>query len=385
MTALQLFRNILLDLKKEDAPELLLEDFNVFINRGISQVYQKSYLNYETNGPTNINKEDLRVLSSKCTLTPTNYSSNDKLYKNVRFVYLPDDYVNILNCIVEYNVKKKYRNYDVGDTWQIEATRLISDSRAKILNNYYTRPSYRQPYFYIINDAKDIVYPIQDDPTPVENSSSQTIIDTFVLSASTFSNTGTITFTINSSNTVFTYASTPIELEYQYDNLQSLSDAINDLFGAKSKVIGNLLIIDKAYTTGITAISTTDTNITISNSTKASDSSLVEKEAGYRYGNRSRVKMEIRYGIDNSVFELSKLYIDYIRAPQHIVLTNAQVDMVDDTSQLLEFPDSVCYEIQREIVELVMEHDGNQRLATYPSITQTRVNGGNQVQEQKKK
>jgi len=31
--------------------------------------------------------------------------------------------------------------------------------------------------------------------------------------------------------------------------------------------------------------------------------------------------MEIRYGTDDSVFKLTRVYIDYIKAPQHIRLT----------------------------------------------------------------
>jgi len=41
----------------------------------------------------------------------------------------------------------------------------------------------------------------------------------------------------------------------------------------------------------------------------------VERTAQVRYGNASIARMEIRYGSDNSVFELSRVYIDYIKAP----------------------------------------------------------------------
>ena len=84
--------------------------------------------------------------------------------------------------------------------------------------------------------------------------------------------------------------------------------------------------------------------------------SLVEKEAGNRYGNVSEVRMEIRYGTDyQSVFELQKVLIDYIKTPQQILLTQEQLDRVEDTSQMLEFPDYVCQEIVNELVHIVME------------------------------
>jgi ribosomal protein L27 len=36
--------------------------------------------------------------------------------------------------------------------------------------------------------------------------------------------------------------------------------------------------------------------------------------------------MEIRYGTDNTVFELTDVYVDYIKAPQHIRLTQEEID-----------------------------------------------------------
>jgi hypothetical protein len=79
--------------------------------------------------------------------------------------------------------------------------------------------------------------------------------------------------------------------------------------------------------------------------------------------------MEIRYGTDDSVFKLSKVYIDYIKAPQHIRLTQEQLDLTEDTSQMLEFPDYVCQEIVNELVHLIMENTVNQRLSTHPVVS----------------
>jgi hypothetical protein len=49
--------------------------------------------------------------------------------------------------------------------------------------------------------------------------------------------------------------------------------------------------------------------------------SNVERGSYIRYGNQSSVRMEIRYGTDDSLFKLKKVYIDYIKAPQNIRLT----------------------------------------------------------------
>lgn len=78
--------------------------------------------------------------------------------------------------------------------------------------------------------------------------------------------------------------------------------------------------------------------IKFENSTK----DLVDREGGVRYGNTTPVRVEIRYGDDNTVFELKKVVIDYLKSPQTIRLTQEQVNLTSDTSQIMEFPDYVC-------------------------------------------
>lgn len=41
----------------------------------------------------------------------------------------------------------------------------------------------------------------------------------------------------------------------------------------------------------------------------------VERPAGQRFGNASQVRLEIRYGKDDSLFELASVYVDYIKTP----------------------------------------------------------------------
>lgn len=99
-----------------------------------------------------------------------------------------------------------------------------------------------------------------------------------------------------------------------------------------------------------------------------------EKEAQYRYGNPSKVRMEIRYGSDNTVYELQKVIVDYIKTPQHFRLTQDQIDRTIDTSQIMEFPDYVCQEIINELVHLIMENASDPRLANHIPITNTIAN-----------
>ena len=92
--------------------------------------------------------------------------------------------------------------------------------------------------------------------------------------------------------------------------------------------------------------------------------SLVEKNSAVRVGNVSNVRCEIRYGWDDSVFKLVEVQVDYVKVPQHIRLTQEQIDLTEDTSQLMEFPDYVNQEIINELVHLVMERTSDPRLST---------------------
>lgn len=104
---------------------------------------------------------------------------------------------------------------------------------------------------------------------------------------------------------------------------------------------------------------------------KTENVSLVEKPIGLRAGNPSNVRMEIRYGKDDSVFQLKEVQIDYVKSPQFIRLTQEQIDLTEDTSQIMEFPDYVNQEIINELVHLVMERTNDPRLANNIQITRT--------------
>lgn len=103
--------------------------------------------------------------------------------------------------------------------------------------------------------------------------------------------------------------------------------------------------------------------------------SLVEKPAVNRYGNASPIRMEIRYGNDDETFKLVKVAIDYLKTPQHIRLTQKQLDLVEDTSQILEFPDITCQEIINDFTSIYMENTADQRLQANMQVNNAVQNG----------
>ena len=64
-------------------------------------------------------------------------------------------------------------------------------------------------------------------------------------------------------------------------------------------------------------------------------------------------------------------YVEYLRQPTVVNLTEAQVQEEADTSQVLEYPIDVAEEILKGCVLLLLERDGNQRMQTHPAVNQT--------------
>lgn len=158
MTARQVYEAVLIELNKVNAPSLLLEDFNYLFNRAINQYINKKYNIYDVNQQST---DDMRVLKSTAILTPKRaidyYKDSDDvimlggLYGATYEVDLPDDYLHILNCICVYKVNKTFKCYDKDTYVQFGAERLTADIWGQIINNFYMRPSYKRPYYYIHN------------------------------------------------------------------------------------------------------------------------------------------------------------------------------------------------------------------------------------------
>ena len=92
---------------------------------------------------------------------------------------------------------------------------------------------------------------------------------------------------------------------------------------------------------------------------------------GDRLANPSIVRLELRYGNDDGVFVPNNIYVDYLKSPMYIRLTQEQINSTLDYSQVLEFPDYVCFEIANIFVRLLMENASDPRLQTNIPINNT--------------
>ena len=364
MTARQVFEATLIELSKIQAPALKLYEFNYLFNKAINQYINKVYNVYDINQQTT---DDLRVLKATAYLKPHKYgitSSNEtKPYNNytsggsnpeyngkspsadVQYatassylssahsqiqslngatyeVFMPIDYLHMLNCVCIYYVAKQKDCWDAGSYIQIPATRLTADSWSQIVTDIYNRPSPMRPYYYIHNQSSSITIPtspVTGNGTPSDTNPAG-------------------------------YTGTDMPIGGYKVTSDDGSVATNTSDGAGSNF---------------------QRTFKLKNGEVSKDISLVEKPTAVRVANPSNVRCEIRYGKDDSLFQLVEVQIDYVKSPQFIRLTQEQIDLTEDTSQIMEFPDYVNQEIINELVHLVMEHSNDPRLANNIQMTNT--------------
>lgn len=361
MTARQIFEATLIELSKIQAPALKLYEFNYLFNKAINQYINKVYNVYDINQQTT---DDLRVLKSTAYLKPHKYRADNAPYNNFKSggtktaytgdspsdtttyatassylsnehsqiqslngatyeVFMPIDYLHMLNCVCIYYVAKQKDCWDEGSYIQIPATRLTADSWSQIVTDIYNRPSPMRPYYYIHNQASSITIPT--DPVTAGQ--------------------------VGESNPAgYTGTDMPIGGYKVTSDDGAVATNTSDESGAGSNF---------------------QRTFKLKNGEVSKDISLVEKPTAVRVANPSNVRCEIRYGKDDSLFQLVEVQIDYVKCPQFIRLTQEQIDLTEDTSQIMEFPDYVNQEIINELVHLVMEHSNDPRLANNIQMTNT--------------
>lgn len=222
MTAKQVYEYLLIELNKNKAPAVLLEDFIYYLNKGIQHYVNFKYNLYDTSQQIDDDLKEIIKLNY-----PIELSLQDGSYKGT----LPVDYLHSLTGKVKLSVLGNLGCYKEGDIIESPINRMPKKANYSTLNNYYFKPSHRQPYQNI-------------------------------------------------------------------------------------------------------------------------------------YGNTIEVKA------GNKVTPLT-IYIDYIKKPIYVILTEEQIEDVIDTSQVLEFSEYVCLEIINEVVKLLMEHSSDQRLQTNIPVNQT--------------
>ena len=339
MTSKQVYEATAIELSKVQAPALKLYEFNYFFNQAIRQFVNKVYNVYDVNQQTT---DDLRVLKATATLKPvkaepTGNKALDYLRGATYFVDMPDDYLHLLNCICLFDVNKNKECWNAGDVMVVGATKLTADSWSSVVDDVYNQPTKRRPYYYIHNQNDIHLETIEDKKIPANrNSELPTNSNVNTYSEDEKKEGKTVVLSGNATDNLHTLG---------YDS--NLSKLGNSNFS-------RTFLFDGKDPTG------------------DNENAAIEKPAGSRHANSSRVKVEIRCGRDKSnVFSLSAVQIDYVKAPQFIRLTQEQLDSDEDISQVMEFPDYVNQEIVNELVNLVMRKINDPSLSAHMQMTQS--------------
>lgn len=340
MTSKQIYEATAIELSKIQAPALKLYEFNYFFNQAIRQFVNKVYNVYDVNQQTT---DDLRVLKATATLMPviapsTGNRALDYLRGATYFVDMPDDYLHLLNCICLFDVNKNKECWNAGDVMVVGATKLTADSWSSVVDDVYNQPTKKRPYYYVHNQ-NDIYTELEGD-----NAGKLTARNSMIPTA------------INPDNRADSNAN---------DKFHTLEHSTYTEAGQ-----------DWGQLEGESNFSRTFDVDFDGDGEIAKDGSetfdAIEKPAGSRHANSSRVKVEIRCGRDKSnIFSLSAVQIDYVKAPQFIRLTQEQLDSDEDISQVMEFPDYVNQEIVNELVNLVMRKTNDPSLSAHMQMTQS--------------
>jgi hypothetical protein len=374
MTARQVYEAVLIELNKSQAPNLLLEDFNYFFNKAVDQYVNRRYNIYDINQQTT---DDVRVLKSTVTLevadgnnakskNGVDVTKKGALYNSIYEFDLPTDYLHLLNCICEYKVLKPFKCYDANTYVQFSAERLTADSWSTVINNVYTRPTYKRPYYYLHNVNRDLLTTAQAETTGGKRDYTSHFYN---------GTSGNAEPTQITANPTDPYGPDISTIGKEFTDSDTYGENVID--GTSHEITdknGNPYANDKSTTGGVSRVIDIR-NVSGEGSTQVN---AVEKIGQIRYGNPGNVRIEIRYGKDSSLFQLERVYVDYIKAPQHIRLSQEQLDLTEDTSQMMEFPDYVCQEIINELVHIVMENGRDDRLNTHVPVSQSIANPAQQ-------
>mgnify|MGYP003294108366 CR=1 FL=1 len=337
MTSKQIYEATAIELSKVQAPALKLYEFNYFFNQAIRQFVNKVYNVYDINQQTT---DDLRVLKATATLKPTIApSTNNKALDYLRgatyFVDMPDDYLHLLNCICLFDVNKTKECWNAGDVMVVGATKLTADSWSSVVDDVYNQPTKKRPYYYVHN---------QNDIYTSEESGALTERNSMIPTA------------INPDNRPDSNANDKFHT-LGHETYTEAGQGWGELDGESN--------FPRTFDVDFNG------DGTIAEDGSETFSSI-EKPAGSRHANSSRVKVEIRCGRDKSnIFSLSAVQIDYVKAPQFIRLTQEQLDSDEDISQVMEFPDYVNQEIINELVNLVMRKTNDPSLQAHMQMTQS--------------
>lgn len=110
-------------------------------------------------------------------------------------------------------------------------------------------------------------------------------------------------------------------------------------------------------------------NIKNEHAAKLNDKPSGDELKGNNDANRLPVILEVHCG--QTRHTLQTVQVTYLKAPKYYTMTQEDLMRFEDETQVLEFPDYICYEILNVYIRLLLEQSGDPRLSTHIPINQT--------------
>lgn len=390
MTARQIFEATLIELSKIQAPALKLYEFNYLFNKAVNQYINKVYNVYDINQQTT---DDLRVLKATAFLTPKKVNLTNSAIKNTGG-----------DAHVQKSGTEEWEDNE-GNQWKRTITTANNKVTTVVEVKYKVNGELNSDFTKVSETVTDIVSNHSGQASSYLSRAHSSIQ---ALNGATYEVEMPMDY-LHMLNCVCIYyvAKTKdcwdkgsyIEVPALRLTADSWSQIVTDIYNRPSPMrpyyyIHNLNSVNDGTlptnpgtdSNGSYTVTSYDqnegSNFNRTFTLNGTNQSVVEKPIATRIGNASTVRCEIRYGKDDTLFQLAEVQVDYVKVPQHIRLTQEQIDLTEDTSQIMEFPDYVNQEIINELVHLVMERTNDPRLSNNMQISQTIARPTGQQQQQ---
>lgn len=362
----QILEASLIELNKIQAPALKLFEFNYLINKAISQYINKTYTIYDTSQQTS---DDLRVLKSSAFLKPETPSLGAELKNSEYTEYYKENGIVfkkfIKNSISDNKLQTKIQIYKSAEQtisdaknnpedWELfSETEEVSPLQLTNTKSYSTYEIILpQDYLHLLNCV--CIFRVKKNYKCWKK-------DSFIEVPATRLTADAWSEIVDD---VYNRPS-PMKPYYYLHNV----NVQNELPTGKDEIGDDYNVTSELGEEG--NVSNLPRTFSIKRLQEITKASIIDKPIASRVSNTTEVRCEIRCGKDLSIFELEEVHIDYLKSPQHIKLTQNQIDLTEDTSQIMEFPDYVNQEIINELVHLVMERSKDPRLTTHYQMTQS--------------
>jgi hypothetical protein len=371
VTAFQVYENILRELNKVNAPSLHLEDYNYFINRGITEYVNRRYNLYDTSQQTT---DDLQVLTDHANIdaisgkisSTIGKSSLDEVDGVIRLAFQTPGEIDlpVLVLLPEVNPVYHLTTYS-GDVVNFtnlpdftQLTLIFDVTTGGSITFHHTPRSQAAVGRMVLMGNADSVF-----TAPAANTSAVAYGKSFnivngVLVEIPFSGDPELLGNTPVTNIVNTFPSTSFSLPENYYHM------LNCIVNFET------LVTYQCYPVGTTQ-SFTARRMSADMYAAILNNAFMKPEykRPYFYIKNQQGKVtpraEIRAGNYTTIFKLKSIDIDYLKAPEIINLTTTQRDNLTDISQVMEFPNYVTNEIVKITTSLIMENASDPRLQTH--------------------